>query len=212
MSVIDTGDVTRLRAIASVIGGIGGTAYVIINASSLGEPSAAALRILAVAALLWILARAWRWRAGSPRARARRAGFAAGYWAVVALEVVLIFGGRALIIGPLNEPSAFLAWLSLVVGLHFFAFVKIFHKLTYLWLGLLISASAIIAFILVGSGATPAAVAVFAAIVPGVVLLAFGVVRVPGASTAAPAPTGRGASGDVGQGAGRIMQNPGRRP
>ena len=214
MSVIDTQDVTRLRAIASVIGGIGGTAYVIINASLLGEPSAAALRILAVAALLWILARARRWRAGSPRARgrARRAGFGAGYWAVVALEVVLILGGRALIVGPLNEPSAFLPWLSLVVGLHFFAFVKVFHKLTYLWLGLLISASAIIAFILVGSGATPAAVAVFAAIVPGVVLLAFGVVRVPGASTAAPAPTGRGALGDVGQGAGRAMQNPGRRP
>ncbi len=212
MSDIRAEDVTRLRAIASVIGGIGGAAYVIVNASPLGEPTAVALRILAVVALVWILARAWRWRAASPRARAGRAGFGAGYWAVVALEVVLIFGGRALLVGPLNEPGAFLPWLSLVVGLHFFAFVKVFHKLTYLWLGLLISASAIIAFILVGSGATPAAVAVFAAIVPGVVLLAFGVVRVPGASTPAPAPTGRGASGDVGPRAARVNQNPGRRP
>ena len=134
---------------------------------ALGEPTAAALRILAVAALLWVLAQAWRWRAASPQARAGRAGFGAAYWAVVALEVALIFGGRALIVGPLDEPRDLAPWLSLVVGLHFFAFVKIFHKMTYLWLGLLVSVSAIVAFILVGSGATPAAVAVFAAIIPG---------------------------------------------
>ena len=209
MSIEHDQHTTRLRAIASVIGGIGGAAYVVINASPLGEPTAAALRILAVAALLWILARAWRWRTASPQARASRAGFGAGYWTVVALEVALILGGAALIVGPLDEPGDVVPWLSLVVGLHFFAFVEIFHKMTYLWLGLLISASAIVAFVLVGSGATPAAVAVSAGILPGVVLLAFGVIRVPGVATPVSTRAAHTATGDAGHGAGRLLQNPG---
>ncbi len=203
---------TRRRAIASVIGGIAGAAYIVINASPLGEPTAAALRILAVAALVWVLAQAWRWRASTPQTRAGRAGFGTAYWAVVALEVALIFGGRALIVGPLDEPRDLAPWLSLVVGLHFFAFVKIFHKTTYLWLGLLVSVSAIVAFILVGSGATPAAVAVFAAIIPGIVLLAFGVIRVPGAPTPGTARPARATTGYADHSAGRLEQNPGRRP
>ncbi len=198
----------RLRAIASVIGGIFGAAYVVINVSPLGEPTVAALRVLAVAALVWILARAWRWRTASPQARAGRAGFGVGYWTIVAVEIVLIFGGRALIVGPLDEPRDVVPWLSLVIGLHFFAFVKLFHKRTYLWLGLLISSSATVAFNLVGSGATPAAVAVFAGVIPGLVLLAFGAARVPGAPSPATTLPAHATTDD----ADRLEHKPGRRP
>ena len=142
MSVIRTEDVTRRRAIASVIGGIGGAAYLALNAPPLGQRPRT--RCGSSPSLPWAGSSPEHGgaRAASPRARAGRAGFGAGYWAVVALEAVLIFGGRADPRRPARtDLGAFLPWLSLVVGLHFFAFVKVFHKRTSLWLGLLISAS-----------------------------------------------------------------------
>ena len=162
---------TGSRAVGSVIAGFGGAAYVVINVSPLGGLASAALRVLAVGALIWILVRAWRSRRALPNARAGRGGFGPAYWAVVALEVALIFGGRAFIVGVLHEPRDVVPWLSLAVGLHFFAFVRIWHKVMYVWIGLVITASAIVAFILVGYGATPAEVAVFGGLMPGFALL-----------------------------------------
>lgn len=178
------------RVVASVIGGIGGAAYVVINSLQLGVSTSIALGVLAIGALLWILARAWQSRQAPTDARARRFHFGLAYWAIVALEVVLIFGGRAVIAGPLQQPRAVVPWLSLVVGLHFFAFVKIWRKMIYLWLGVLITLSAIVAFGLVGIGGTDAVVALFAGIIPGMVLLAFGIIGVhssPGPVEPAPA-------------------------
>ena len=186
----DALDTTRRRATASVIGGTGGAAYVVINASAFGQPTAAILRVVAVLGLAWIVFRAWWWR-NSPPVPRRRQGFGRAYWMVVAVEVVLIIGGRALIVAWLGEPRYFLPWLSLVVGLHFFAFAWIWHRRTYVVLGLLVSASAVVAGVLVASAAGPAAVTAFATIVPGVVLLAFGVLAVPSApprGSTSPAP------------------------
>ena len=76
------------------------------------------------AALIAILAKAWPLRTGRP-AGASRPGFGRAYWAVVAIEIVLIFGGRAVIVGPLHTPADLAPWLSLVVGVHFFAFVAL---------------------------------------------------------------------------------------
>jgi hypothetical protein len=177
---------TVRRVIASVIGGVGGAVYVLVNAAALGAAASTVLRVAAVAALAVILGRAWSLRDTHGPASARR-GFGRGYWLIVVLEVVLIFGGRTVIAGPLHAPDAVVAWLSLIVGVHFFAFVALWHKPLYAWLGTVITASAIVAFVLVGAAASAAAVAVFSAIIPGVALLAFGLYGV----WAGPAATAR---------------------
>jgi Family of unknown function (DUF7010) len=176
------------RVVASVIGGAGGTAYVVINASALDTAASTVLRILAIGALLWILANAWRLRRNQGGARSARQGFGPAYWGIVAVEAALIFGGRAVIVGLLGLPDDFLPWLSLVVGLHFFAFVVLWRQRVYLWLGLLITASALAAFVLVDLGASAPAVAVFSGILPGLALLAFSltVTRISGGRSSTP--------------------------
>ncbi len=117
-----------------------------INASPFNPVTSTLLRIVAVGALAWVLVRAWQLR--DRHHSGRRSGFGRAYWMIVALEAVLIFGGRAVIVGLLDTPSTFLPWLSLASG-SFFAFVLLWHQQVYFWLGLLITTSAITAFVLV---------------------------------------------------------------
>ena len=205
MSVTHDENSTRRRALACVIGGVAGAAYVVVNATPLGEPAATILRVLAMLTLAWILLRAWPSRMSSPGDWTGH-GFGAGYWGIVAVEVVLIFGGRAVIVGWLDEPRYFLPWLSLVVGVHFFAFVRVFHLWSYFWLGLLVAGSAVFAMFLVRIDAGPAVVSVFDAIVPGAVLLACGAFRVPSPRRRA---AGAPAQGSL-QTDGRVHLPPGR--
>ena len=176
MSTTSEPDELHRRIIASVVGGIGGALFIMINASPFSPVTSTILRIVAVGALAWVLVRAWQFR--DRHHSGRRSGFGRAYWMIVALEAVLIFGGRAVIVGLLDTPSTFLPWLSLAVGLHFFAFVLLWHKQVYFWLGLLVTTSAIAAFVLVAIGGAPAAVVVFSAMIPGATLLTAGVAGV----------------------------------
>ena len=77
---------------------------------------------LLLMALVVLLVRR-RTTAGSPMAdpRVRR-----GYWATVAVEVVLIIGGN-LLLAAAGQPAYTAAWTLLVVGVHFVPLAKIFH-------------------------------------------------------------------------------------
>jgi hypothetical protein len=98
-----------------------GLLFVLLNTGSLPGNLALALRTLAAMAFVAVVVLAVGRR---PRRTARTpptAGFTRGYWLAVAGEALALAIGLALIKGPLEVPRAAVAWVSLVVGLHFVA-------------------------------------------------------------------------------------------
>ncbi|MGC4940429.1 hypothetical protein [Kribbella sp. DT2] len=102
-----------------VVGASFGLVFILVNSAKLGSPGRAIVSAVAVAAALLVLVSFVQvLRAGGPRKPAKQS--ARGYFVIVAVEVVLLFGGLAV----LNqiEQTAAVAWIALVVGLHFVAF------------------------------------------------------------------------------------------
>ena len=80
--------------------------------------------------------------------------FGRGYWFVVAAEFIALYLGVRVLGGPLDAPEAGVAWVSLVVGVHFLALAAVFGERYFHWLGGMIS--------------------LIAGVLPGAVLLGFG--------------------------------------
>jgi hypothetical protein len=120
--------------VGALIGAVGGLAFVVFNAWSLGEtwsPIAIAVGVLWFLWVLWAVMRvpdddqAYR-----PDARQMQA-----FWIFVVLEVVLIIGGTQLFIRVLDVPSASLPWVATVLGVHWLVFRMVFQQDVFLWLG-----------------------------------------------------------------------------
>src|SRR4051812_41854370 len=99
-----------------------GTSFVIANSGGLDSPWPLILRVaaaLVAAALLVATLRSQR--TAPPEAAAGAAGFMRrGYWIVVALEAAALFGGLFVINGVLHRQAVSVAWVALVVGVHFY--------------------------------------------------------------------------------------------
>jgi hypothetical protein len=54
---------------------------------------------------------------------------------VVAAEVIAIVVGVRLLAGPLDVPDAGVAWVALVVGLHFVALAVVWAQPIFSWVG-----------------------------------------------------------------------------
>jgi hypothetical protein len=152
-----------------------GLLYVLANTGALPTVAAGALRALAAMAFLAILIalRPDRSRGSSPGSSDDVNPFGRGYWLVVAAEVVALFGGLALLRGPLGHPQGGVAWVSFVVGAHFFALAAVFHARFFHLLGGVVTACGV-GLVLVFSGAPQASIDMVSGVVPGAVLLAFG--------------------------------------
>ena len=124
------------QRIGSFIGGVFGLIYVEVNAGVLAAPAAAAMRLAGAVAFAGLLALLAVTRgSGATAAEAARSRFGARYWLVVAAEVVAIAAGSALLNGPLDQPRAVVAWVSVVVGTHFFALAAVWRVSMFRWLG-----------------------------------------------------------------------------
>ncbi len=165
--------VTR-RVVGSVVGSVGGAVFVVMNAGAVRDPGTTMLRVLAVAALAWIVVRATRLRREPSSAADARSSFGRGYWVVVAAEVVVGLAGAEVIGGPLNVPALTIAWISLVVGVHFFGLAGLWHRADFTSLGAVITAVATAGFIAYAMGGSRAVVALLAGVLPGIALLAYG--------------------------------------
>ncbi len=166
------------RQLASVIGAVFGLAYVEANASGLGQPGSLEVRIVgasAFVACLSLLRRGLRrdpTRPAEPgRAEPRR--FGPRYWLVVVGEAVALFVGWYALSGPLGRPEAALPWVTLVVGVHFFALALVFRARIQHALGAALTACGAAGMALALSDARASSVAMAAGVVPGFVLLAF---------------------------------------
>jgi hypothetical protein len=141
---------------AALIGGTFGAAFVLADAhTALGDQAAAVFRILAAVGLVAVYVAAGRASRHS-RSRGDRASppsgsanlFGRGHWLIVAGELVLLgiglWGLRAL--GAPQQANV--AWIVLIVGLHFFAF-----RIAGVWEhGVTVPATLLVVFGLAGLG------------------------------------------------------------
>lgn len=132
------GDSTRRRLtgqqLGSLIGAVFGLIYVEANSGSPPTPVPAALRIVAAAAFVGLLAllllapRRPRPMTGQPE----QGGFGRKYWLVVAGEAAASVVGSIILTKVFDLAHAVVAWVSVVVGVHFIALAAIW-RLSLFW-------------------------------------------------------------------------------
>lgn len=114
--------------IGHVIGGSFGMAFIIANSMPMPTFLRAVIVAAAVTIMTLTLVAFGRSAADGSLARQDRGTerFNRQYWVIVAIEVVFLFGGMAL----LNQwrPSAIVGWIAFVVGLHFFWLARLWSS------------------------------------------------------------------------------------
>lgn len=163
------------QRIGSLIAAAFGLIYVLVNAGPLPAAWTLTLRVLAAVAFVAVLVAAFR--AGVPsrgRGGQEQRVFGRGYWFVVAAEFTALYVGARVLSGPLDAPEAGVAWVSLVVGVHFHALAVVFGQRFFHWLGGVIAACGVIGLVLAATGVGDATIALVSGVLPGAVLLGFG--------------------------------------
>jgi hypothetical protein len=141
-----------------------GVLFVLLNTGEpLAAPVSVALRVIAVLAFLALVGTAVlvsRPGPGSapgtePAGGVQMNQFGRGYWIVVAAEVVLLFGGFQ-VFRLLDAPAqARVAWVAVVVGLHFIAFLWVWKQPSILVPGVLLSGYGVAGLIMAWTSAAP---------------------------------------------------------
>ncbi|GAA0953069.1 hypothetical protein [Actinocorallia libanotica] len=154
-----------------LIGAAFGLVWVEVNAGAAPSPVDLVLRVIGALAFAGILAALLR--AGGPRpdGGAGRPGFGRGYWLVVAAEAVAFVGGNALLNGPLDLPDGVLAWIAVVVGVHFVALAKVWREPSIGWVGGGVALLGLIGLGMAVAGAPQEGIALTAGVGTGAVLL-----------------------------------------
>lgn len=176
----------RGQHLGSAIAAAFGLVYVLVNSAGLPSAVAWALRVaaLVVAAAVAIRLVSGRrevgtaqgsaaGRSGSAGPPGRPAPFGRGYWLIVLAEVVAIVVGVRVLGGPLDHPEAGVAWVSVAVGVHFFALAAHFRLGFFHLLGVLVTGCGVAGLALAFAGSTSAVVSLVGGVVPGFVLLGF---------------------------------------
>jgi hypothetical protein len=157
----------------SLIGALFGLIYLLINAGPLPLAAGIPVRLAGGCAFVAVLVTICRSAiSGGPAEQA--GGFGSGYWLVVTAEAVALAAGPWILNGPLNMPQAGVAWVSFVVGVHFFALAAVFGLRSFHYLGAVITACGIAGLALAALGVGEAPITVISGLIPGAVLLAFG--------------------------------------
>jgi len=157
-----------------MIGAAFGLAFVLLNTESLPSEISLLLRALVVIAFVAVLGAVWRVVPSQPRGQPR-GGFTRGYWLVVAAEVVAIALGLAVLNGRLHAPQAAVTWVSLVVGVHFLALAVLWKLAFFHWLGAAIALRGAVGLVLAATATAISLVEVVGGVVPGALLLGFGI-------------------------------------
>lgn len=156
-----------------LIGAVFGLVFVVANAGSLPTAAAVPLRILAIASFIWLFIALRRSR--TPRADGEGGAaprmFGRGYLLVVAAEVAAALAGILVINLVLHVPQATVAWISLVVGLHFFGLAVVWRMPALRLLAAAMTACGAAGLVLAACGASLAVIATVGGIVPGALLL-----------------------------------------
>ncbi|NHC43914.1 hypothetical protein [Motilibacter aurantiacus] len=161
--------------LGSLIGAAFGLLFVLLNTGGLPGVAATGLRAGAGLVFLAVLLAAFAHGGKDvhpPSGPAPQGGFGRGYWAVVAGEAVALWGGLAVLNGPLDTPDAGVAWVSFVVGAHFLGLAVVWRQRVFVGLAVVLSACGLAGLGLAALGSRQQAVEVVGGVVPGAVLLA----------------------------------------
>ena len=159
--------------LGSLIGAVFGPVFVLVNTGSLPTAFVGLLRVLGMVAFFAVLV-AVRRPGPAPGPRHTSGGFGRGYWLVVGAEVIAIWIGLALLNGPLETPHAAVAWISSVVGAHFFALAVVWRNPLFHRLGAALLVCGMVGFALAAGGSEASAIDLVGGVLPGAILLAFG--------------------------------------
>ncbi|WAL63247.1 hypothetical protein ORV05_19675 [Amycolatopsis cynarae] len=155
------------QATGYLIGILFGLVFVEVNARGLPGPWPLVVRIagVVIAVALFLAVR------GGP-GPADGGGFTPGrgYWLVVAAEALALFGGLFVINGVLRHPQVAVAWIAVVVGVHFFALAAVFRLNRFHGLGAVLTVLGLAGFVLAALGASAATVGVVSGVLSGLAL------------------------------------------
>ncbi|MFI5910370.1 hypothetical protein [Dactylosporangium sp. NPDC051541] len=187
------GETAQRRLPGYVIGSIiatgFGTGFIAGNCGGLADPWPQILRVGAALAAVALIIATFRARsaaasapAGGPEPVSARQAMGRGYWIVVAVEAVALFGGLFVINGVLHRTEVSVAWVALIVGLHFYGLGYVWHAQMYHWLASVMTVLAIAGFIVYAAGGSGAAVGLVSGVGSGLALygsVLWGLTRTP---------------------------------
>ena len=170
--------------IGSLIGAAFGLILLIVNSTGFSTLGRTLVLIAGVAGFVGIVFLAMRGRGRMKQALSaaekgpnedmppRANPFGRSYWIIVAVEALALFGGARLLIG-FGHPELGVAWMAVVVGTHFFALGYVFKLDRFHVLAGIVTLCGIAGFIAFFAS-IPEFTPVFSGIIPGFVLLMFG--------------------------------------
>ncbi len=159
--------------LGSLIAAVFGLIYLEANSGSLPAPLPAALRIAAAVAFVGLLALLLgRRRPHATTGQPGGSGFGAEYWSVVAGEVAAIVAGSIILTTVFDLPHGVVAWVSVVVGVHFIVLAAIWRLSLLRILGIAIALCGLAGVTAAAAGAATVVIAATGGIAPGALLLA----------------------------------------
>ncbi|MCT2582892.1 hypothetical protein [Actinophytocola gossypii] len=166
------------RPVGLVVGSVVAIAFglVFVEVNSGGLPGGWPLGIrvggaVVAVALLVALAFAARRAAAAPDTDHR--GFVdQRYWRIVGFEGIALFVGLVLLNGVLDWPQVAVAWIAVVVGVHFVGLAKLWHMDLYLVLGAVMTVLGVAGFVLGAAGTSAATIGLVSGVLSGVALFA----------------------------------------
>ncbi|QZY52362.1 hypothetical protein [Leucobacter tenebrionis] len=150
--------------------------FVIVNSSGLAATAravvlaVAGLGVITVLALIVRDARGGRDGAGG-RGGGNGALFGRAYWMIVGVEAVALFVGARLV-SEFLRPELGVAWVSFVVGVHFFSLGWLFRLHRFHVLAVLVTACGVAGFACAAFGLL-SGIAVVSGVAPGFLLIGF---------------------------------------
>ena len=165
----------REQRLGLAIGASFGLVFVLVNAGALPSPWPLLLRGAGVLAWVGVLLALRSAGARPPLERAYGGGgFDRRYWMIVVVEVLALIGGLQVLARVFDAPEAGVAWVAVVVGLHFNALAVAWREPSLHVLGAALTVCGVVGLALAAVGADQAAVSTVGGVVPGFVLLAGG--------------------------------------
>ncbi len=155
-----------------MVGTAFGLVFVEVNSGGLPGDWPLIVRIAgAVAAVGLVVAILRAARLAPARRDGDHRGFAdRRYWTIVGIEGIALMGGLFVLNAVFERPAFAVAWIAVVVGVHFIGLARLWHVDLYLVLGGVMTALGVIGFVIGAAGGSAGTVGVVAGVGSGVAL------------------------------------------
>lgn len=163
------------RLVGSLVGLGFGLTYLLVNNSRLPGMLPAIVTALAVLAAVAFVVTFWRNRGLLLEIRSGESAdpFRGKFGLITAVEVLAIFGGLFVLNAVLGRPEAAIAWITTVVGAHFYPMGRVTKMPMFTTLAYVLTPLGVLGLVLAFGGAPRWWVDLAAGVLPGIVLVWF---------------------------------------